>query len=480
MLNSTSVRVINILCLLAAIFLILLLPQKKEIWYDESVSMMCSNGLSGRDPARLADKKIINSVEFHAMNTPGNVFAATVDDNANSFLYNMGLHWFLETSGNSIAAYMMFSKLCGIATLLAIFLLTVTLAGRSLFTALAIVLMATDQVFVGMSHEVRAYALGIAFVCLAGVFYFRFINGRQRTYNLLLVGLFLAAAILSHFLSVYIVAFFVLSLLFTMGAKLFRPANVLAMLVSVALIGLFFYYAYPGLYIMKERSAEIKQTTMDQAFSVATVLTSTLRFIALNFRMVFPVFVNKLPVVLLSCVGIGALYFFALRQAADATIRRNLHLLFGLGLSSSIVLAVLCLKSGHYAALYYRYHSFSIPFAILFVAYAVYVLFRGGKWHIGINLGVLAIVVVPVSLLFISGLRSAATPMKYNHFAIARDLVAKKVTVIEVPGWRDAMLIHCVLPRNYKIDYVRNDLGPYFTLHYAGKDERIPVLESKH
>ena len=224
MLNSTSVRVINILCLLAAIFLILLLPQKKEIWYDESVSMMCSNGLSGRDPARLADKKIINSVEFHAMNTPGNVFAATVDDNANSFLYNMGLHWFLETSGNSIAAYMMFSKLCGIATLLAIFLLTVTLAGRSLFTALAIVLMATDQVFVGMSHEVRAYALGIAFVCLAGVFYFRFINGRQRTYNLLLVGLFLAAAILSHFLSVYIVAFFVLSLLFTMGAKLYTCA----------------------------------------------------------------------------------------------------------------------------------------------------------------------------------------------------------------------------------------------------------------
>src|ERR1700722_13606084 len=109
--NSRS-RKINIFCLLAAIILVLTLPVKKEIWYDETVSIRCSKGISHDTPALLSNIDAANSAGLSRLNTAANVFNATVLDNGNSFLYNLCLHWFTLIFGISVAAYMLLSKLC--------------------------------------------------------------------------------------------------------------------------------------------------------------------------------------------------------------------------------------------------------------------------------------------------------------------------------------------------------------------------------
>ena len=92
MVNSGLAKKINIFCLLAAIIAVLLLPLKKEIWYDETISMQCSKGISSDAPSLFANTNTTNSETLAGLNTAGNVFNATVLDNGNSYLFNIGLH----------------------------------------------------------------------------------------------------------------------------------------------------------------------------------------------------------------------------------------------------------------------------------------------------------------------------------------------------------------------------------------------------
>ena len=159
-----------------AIIIVLILPLKKEIWYDETVSVLCARGISHDAPMLFANTNVVSSVALAQLNTPANVFNATVNDNANSFLYNICLHWYTAVAGNSITSYMLFSKLLAIATLIAFYFLCGLFFGRgSPFTSVAIMLLAIDIDFIGMSHEIRAYQMGILFVTLAAIYFYKFI-----------------------------------------------------------------------------------------------------------------------------------------------------------------------------------------------------------------------------------------------------------------------------------------------------------------
>lgn len=480
MFPTSTFKVINIFCLVAAIAIVLLLPAKKEVWYDETVSILCSHGFSSDDPARLAGATSVSSAALERMNTVKNVFDATVTDNANSFIYNICLHWFTMIFGNTITAYMLLSKLCAIITLLAFFVLSSRFFVSGAFAGLAVVLLALDINFIGMSHEIRAYSMATAFACFAGLFFFRYVNEACKTRYLLLTGLCSVAAVLTHFLSVYIVMVVCFSILLVYRQQLITFKNILAISVPILLAVLFFYFAWPGLQIMSRQNQEIQAHRSIVYFDLWVVIIGTLRFIALNFKMVFPAFIGKQPVVIVSFACVIALYIAAWKYAADAIVRRNLHLLFALGVSSSVFLALLCIKSGHYTSLYYRYHSFAIPFSTLFTVYAIYVLYGSGQINRMIKPAMIAGVLVPVVFLFAKGALSANPQVKYNHFAIAKRLIEADVDTITVPGWRDAFLIQCSLPGNYKIDYVRNENAPYFTFRTGSGEQKIPVIAKEN
>ena len=472
---SGIARKVNIFCLLAAIIAVLVLPLKKEIWYDETVSMLCSKGISHNTPASLENTNTTNSTSLAELNTAKNVFTATVVDNSNSFLYNIGLHWFTGLFGNSIGAYVLFSKLCSIAMLIAFFVLSRLFFGDSIFVSVAVLLLVMDNIF-GMSHEIRAYSMGTFFIVTAGIYFYKFTYKEGRPVYLLLTGLFAVAAVLSHFLSVYIVLVFLGAMLYVKRATLFTVKNILAMLVPITIIGIFFYCAAHGLQIMSKQNETIKAAAKE--FSVAEVFMRAMKYTVINFKVVFPAFIGKLPVVLVSFILLLALYVFGSRSTADRVQKRNLNLLFILGISGSLFLSLLCLKSHHYTAIYYRYFSFGVPFCCLFTAYALFVISADRQLNIFIKGGLVCIIMLPTALLFVLGQVRAAPIVKYNHIAIARQIVQDNVTKIEVPEWSDALLIQCTLPEGYKIDYVRNPLTTNFTLYQATGSDVIPVIKN--
>jgi hypothetical protein len=479
MVNSGLAKKINIFCLLAAIIAVLLLPLKKEIWYDETVSMLCSKGISSDAPSLFANTNTTNSDTLGRLNTAGNVFSATVLDNGNSFLFNIGLHWFTLMFGNDIATYLLFSKLCGIAALIAFYFLCNLFFEGSLFTSVAIILLTSDLTFMAMSHEIRAYAMGIFFITLAGIYFYKFMYRSEKPIYLFLLGLFSVGAVLSHFLAVYIVLVFVGGLVLQKKWSLFSLKNVLALAIPVCLVAVFFYFSHYGLVLMNKQNQAIQQRTMAEGFNLWQVLLRSMKYTAINFKTVYPSLINKSIVIAGSFLIVVVTYVAGIRVANTAAEKRNLHLLFLSGISSSFFLAFLSIKSHHYTSLYFRYYSFCLPFATLFTAYFLFVIFNSKKMSKVVNRIIMLIVLVPAVALSLVFNFKANPKVKYNHTLVARQIIKNNVRKIDVPEWKDAFLFQSILPEGYKIDYVVNPTSLYFTLYSTGAEEKVLVIRDE-
>ncbi len=469
-------RIINFVCLLLAAIIILILPLKKEIWYDETVSVLISKGINHDTPASLSQATTLSSDEIASLNTNSNVFRATVLDNANSYIYNICLHWFTLLFGNSLATYMLFSKLCGIAALIAFYVFCNLLFRQSLFTSLAILLVTTDTTFTGMSHEVRAYALGIFFVLAAAIYLYKFLYQNDKPIYLLLTGLCSVAAVLTHFLSVYIVLVFIATILLEKKAKLFSLKNTVALLIPIGLIAYYFYCAYPGLAIMSRQNAEIQHKHVNEGVAVTEVLLRSARYTAVNFKSVFSAFSANSVIAVLSFILLPILYITGLRHASGGE-KRTTHLLFAMGISGTFFLAFLSFRSQHYTALYHRYYSFCVPFCSLFTAYVLYLLSRNNNFNNLLKAGIISIFAIPACLLFFITAGKKTAKQKFNHIAVANQIVRDHVTKADVPEWQDALLLQCFLPEGYKINYTLNPSVPIFTLYKTDATVSVPVVK---
>ncbi len=476
MISVGLAKKINIICLLMAIAAVLVLPRSKEVWYDETVSMLCSKGISHDSPTLFANTTTVSSATLEQMNTLKNVYKATVLDNGNSLVYNVKLHYFTLLFGNSIEMYMLFSKLCAIVALLAFFWLCRLVFKDSIFTSVAIALLATDLTFIGMSHEIRAYELGTCFVTLAAVFFYKFMYEEEKPFYLFLLGIFSVGAVLSHFLSVYVILVFLGYLVVSKKARLFGPKNLAAMAVPVALVGVYLWFAFVGLEYMSHENDKFHDKAASVPFSAMHVLYRSVAMGAMDFKAVFPVFGERKVEVIFSFLLVVGLYIITLVSASNKEEKRNLNLMFILGASGSLFLAALCFKSQHYTALYNRYHSFCVPFASLFTAYALYLLFKSPHLSKVIKVGMLVVFLVPSCALFAVAARKKSTNAEYNHVAVAQEIVRDHVDKVEIPTWDDAFLLQSVLPNGYKIDCVLNVASPYFTLYKAGVAAQEPLI----
>ncbi len=467
---------INILCLIAAIAIVLILPFKKEIWYDETVSMLCSKGISHDTPAEFEGAASINSAQIEQLNTPANVFKATVNDNANSFLYNYALHWSTYMFGNSVAMYMLLTKLCAIATLIAFYALSRLLLKDSIFTGIAVILMAGDLNFISMSHEIRAYAMGTMFITLGAFWFYKFLL-LERPVSLFLTALCSACAIMSHFLTVYIILVFLGVLLFTKGKSLFTAKNIIAVILPVSGLGVFLYFSLPGLNIMTSQSKTIEEVYAHVEYSPWGVVSRSMKYLAINYKAVLPAFRESIMTIIVSFLFIPILYYIGILASVTKTEKRNLHTSFILGSSSSVFLMFLSLKSGHYTPLYFRYFSFGLPFSNLFIACLLYTCYNSPRVNVLIKHGLSVVLIIPAFLFFAQGVLKESRLLKYNHPAIAGSIVKNNIHKVGIPDWHDAVLLHTLLPQGYKIDYFRTADGPYYTLYGPTGIEKIPVIK---
>ncbi len=471
-------EIINLVCLITGIFIIILLPLKKEIWYDETVSILISKGISPDTKQLFADNTPVSSATLHQFNTIPHVFEATVSDNANSFIYNLALHWYTQLCGNTIAGYMWFSKLIAIATLIAFWFLCKLFFNNNIFTSVAILLLSTDIDFVAMSHEIRAYAMGILFITLAAVNFYKFMYRAEKPVWLFLTGLFSVAAVLCHFLSVYVVVVFLVALIYNKGRALFATKNIIAIVMPVLMIAAYFLGTYSGLQTMSRQNHEIQERALAAGFSNLEVMSRAMKFTAVNLKLVFPSFMGSRQVIIMSFLLAVALYGAGIKLAKDKEQKSTLHLLLALSAGSSIFLALLCAKSHHYTALYYRYFSFCLPFCCLFVAYLLYLFFTSPRIKNAIASGIAVVIILPSVLLFVQWVKNTKPVQKYNFTDVAGIITASGYNKIEVPQWRDAFLINALLPDGYKIDYFRNPAATEFTVYKAEGITKIPVIRN--
>ena len=474
--NDLSKKV-NIICLIAAIFLVLLLPLKKEIWYDETVSVLCSKGVSHDTHLQFADTTIVHSADIEKLNNAANVFTATVNDNANSFLYNLKLHWITRLFGRSITAYMLLSKLCAVITLIAFYFLSRQFFKDSLFTGLAVLLLVTDLNFISMSHEIRAYSMGTTFVTLAAVFFFSYLNTKERPVYLFLVSFFGVCAVLSHFLTVYIIAVFLVALILLKGKKLFTFKNMAAGLIPLIPRILFCWEAYSGIGVMKGQSRNIEDGYANYGFHISEVFLRSMKYMSMNFKMVFPAFSSGTSVVFISFLVTVALFVLGFMGASDKNEKTTLKLMFALGTVSTVLLLLLSLKSGHYTSLYFRYHSFALPFCSLAVVYVLFICFNSHKVNRLVKYVAAAVIVLPSLAFFAKSVFKESLNVHYNHPSIAAQIVKNNLNRVGVPDWQDAFLLQSLLPQGYKIDYFRSTKGDFFILYKQTGTELIPAIK---
>ena len=473
--NNKVARYINLAVLAVVVGLVLFYPFKKQIWYDESVSILCSKGLYYTNGNALTALSTNTSSSLAAQNTAAQAYNCTIIDNGNSFLYNELLHYYTDVFGNAIESYTWLSKLCALGVLLSVFMLCSLLWGNSLFTSLVIILLGTDGVYWGMAHEIRAYEMGMMFIILAASFCYSYLYKKSTPISLLLTGLFCVAAILSHYLSAYAVLVMLAYIIFTKKQALLKPANILAMLVPVLLVGVYFVLAAKGFATMQHQNAALVAKKGEANFQWSTVLLEAMKFTAYNFKFMMPAFLKSTLTITAAFVCIVGLYIAAIRLAASKVERRNLHLLFLLGISGTLFLGALCIKSHHYTALYFRYFSFCLPFATLFTVYALFVIKGNKAVHKLIVVAVGAIVTLPALLFFARNINSRDA-LKFNHMQVAQKVTASGAETLVVPDWTDAFLVQSFLPEGCQVKYVLDTSSKDFTLVRNGVAQKVPVI----
>lgn len=474
--NSRMIKNLNLLCLVLTICLVLFFPSKKQIWYDESVSVLCSKGLYYTAGNALTALPGNTSAALEKQNNPPAVYNCTIIDNGNSFIYNEALYLFTKVFGNSLISYVLLSKLCAVLALIAFFLLASQFLEGSIFISLALVFIATDTIFWGMAHEVRAYIMGILFVTLSVLYFYKYMYKGDKAWHLFLTGLFAASAILSHYLSAYVILVLLGYLFIVKKTALFALKNIVAIVIPLAVVGIYFYFAARGFQTMANQNSSIAAKTDEVAFSIAQVFMLSSKFAAMNFKVIFPFISGSNIVVLLSALLVIGIYIAAVWFANTPKEKRDLHLLFLLGISSSLFLGALSIKSHHYTALYARYFSFSLPFTSLFIVYALKVLYTSPRIKKIFSVALTTLIVFPAVGFFLFGIVKYAPKEKFNHIAVAKKIEVDKVNKIVIPDWTDAYLIQSFLPTGYNIEYIIDNTSKDFTLFHGETIEKIAVI----
>jgi len=470
--NTQLYKHVDKVVLLLACLFVLLAPADKKIWYDETVSVLCSKGISHSTPAAYSGVNTISNKALEQYNNPAHVFDATVTDNSNSYLYNMALHYFTGIFGNGLNIYVLLSRLFSVLALISFYLLGKKYIPSPFFRSAAIFFLLADPVFLGMSTEIRAYAAGIFFITLSALYLSRFIDENDSPRNLFFAMLFSVCAFLTHFLSVYVLLVYGLLLIVIKGKKLLSRQYILPILVPAALLALFFAFAMAGLSVMNKQNATIAEIQKTD-FTYTSVFFNFAKFTANNLKVVLPSFHPSNIIKLVSLLIVVAMGISARKLAGDALQRRHANTLLVLALSGSLFLTALSIAAGHNTPFYNRYFSFAIPFNCLFVAYLLYLLFR--QKSALLKYGALAFFLLPVAVLFYKGIGQPGN-LKYTHTDIAATIEEKNMTDVVVRESADALLIHSFLPNGYNLNYHIDPAATAFKAYNATESATLPIV----
>lgn len=472
--NDTALnKKINLFILLAGIALIFVFYPKKQLIWDEPFSIMCSKGFSHFNFDKFIPLTAVTSADLNRENTFSNVFTG------GDSIYYLGLHFYSSMFNNTLNSYVSFSVIWGILSLIAFYFLARRLIGDNLFTSLAIFLFFTDMLFLNQTYSIRNYGISMFLVIWAGIYFFKYLYQENSFRNMFWLGTLCALSFLSHYFTCYIIAVFILVILYKEKLGFFTKKNILALVFPVVILSINFLMhrsALEGYKYYQNYIAHGQKVNMH--ISISETISLCLKSVTINFKIIYPLFRDTLTVRLCSTLIVIALFLYGFSKLPSGTKEKeHFTLLFILGIISSIFIAPLAYISGHAMLFSFRYFLFGMPFCSLFIALFIKTVFEYKKLNVALKPIILLVLLVPGIFEFIKS-HENKNALPCNHVQVAEEIIKKNVHKVEVPEIADAIFLHCFMPANYEMSYQVNTSSNDVILYEDGRTEKIYLIKN--
>ncbi len=442
---------VNLFVLVACVVLTVALCPKKQLYFDEPFQIMCSHGITLGNVEQFTNMGTFTSADLNKENTFHNVFMLGADS-----IHYVMLHYLNLAFGNDLRVDVYFSVFWGILTLIAFYVLCRKIIGDNIYTSVALVLFFTDILFLNQTYSIRHYIMSLFVAIISGIYFFKYLFEEKSFKNLLWLGIWCALGIISHYFTIYIIVVYPVAILLEEKAKFFTGKKILALAIPVVLLLVYFQFHWNPLQSSDYYNHYIKtnRVKVDHSVSIADAFSLLLKSVAVNFQVYYPLFRDKALVRIGSFLLVIALYVIGIwKLVPEKEDRKKYHLLFALGIFSSLFVTVMAVKTKNNMLFSYRYFLFSIPFCVLFVTMFIKNL-CASKLNIVLNVAIVALLVAPGFYKFIAAHRGHYdNGLECNQLVAVDEIVKKGLHKMDVPRTEDAVFINSMLPANYNMTY---------------------------
>ena len=305
---STRNGKINLFILLLTIVAVIAFFPHKQLYFDESHSIMTSKGISLANIEKVPDTGTITSADLAKFNNLADIYYT------GSGLHGIGLAYFSDFFNNTLSSYVAFSALWGVLALIVLYFLCGIIFGDSIFTGVALLLYITDLWTLNTMYFIRPYMMCVCLVICAGYFFFRYLFRGRSPWSIFFLTLFSTACVCSHYFTFYIILVYVLAILYHDRLKFFSLKNILAIILALPPVIIYLYPA-KDLFGLFGRYQVVKGNLLPVAhIGVWTFASLFFKNVAINFKMVYPLFRDILIVRLTSFLFVVFIYIFGLRM----------------------------------------------------------------------------------------------------------------------------------------------------------------------
>ena len=466
--HSTSKK-INIAVLIACILLVLSCFTHKHLYFDEAHYIMASKGVTQVNLNQYDSLRTITSAALDKENTFSNVYTQG--------LYNIALHYYTGIFGRSLMVHLSLSVLIGILILIAFYRLSTLYFGDSIYTSLCLVFFCTNMVIFNMMYDVTPYIFSVFCVVMSAIYFYKYRYLSSCSANLFLLGLWSAFGIMTHLFVPYIVAVYLFVLIRREKGAFFRRQNLIPLLAPVVLLCLF--YGPQALFLIKYTSdyhVHATNTHLNITLSAYDAFQLFLKSVAINFKVIFPLFKDTLAIRISSFLLVLLIYIAGVKMlATDKEEQKKYRTLFALGIISCLFLAPLAALTNNKLLFSFRYYAFSIPFCCIFITIFIRGIFGAKKLGIAYKVLVPVLLILPGLYEFVAN-RLHTTIIPNNYVATTEHLQETDTHQIGVPTAMDAVFINSLLPAGYGATYHVDPQSTDFVLYKKDGTERIPAI----
>lgn len=347
---------------------------KRELWFDERITAGVVTGAALTDPIR--NGSTFTAADFWSGATPQAVLDASIRaDAGNGVLYSLLLHGWMRLAGASAGTLRVPSALFGV---LAVGLLYLVARRRLSETGalLAAGVAAVHPFLVRYSQEARSYSLATFLGLAATYFFLRIVEKdpeRPLRHAWVGYGFAAGAAMLSHYLSVYVLlAHAGWAVLFLRDRGRWTRYLMAAVLAGLVALPWLLTGGREGTGLMRSLDEAYRQRAVQVAPGEEWALPVTPRNVAAGWaQMGLALGGNRLQTaglrltVLLPLLGVALLAAAAGWRLLAAADRGTAWLILLLAVAAPAFALLLAVRSGHMISFSAQYACFGVPYAAL-------------------------------------------------------------------------------------------------------------------